>query len=105
MSEEIEKSAATIFFDEHPELRAMMDKSRQFPEMKKRKALPLMDDEQLYVVRGDTQGDEDELYLDALARGSNPESQDELARALFLELDEHSRSLIMERLGKRQSLL
>lgn len=89
-----EKSRAALFLDARPALRAAMKASEIFPELKKRKSLDI-DDEQLYIVRGDTLGDEDDLYLDALVRGANPEGSDELSRRLFLELDEKSRSLIL----------
>lgn len=92
-----EKSQAALFLNAHPQLRDAMAASSAFPELKKRKALDDEgEEEQLYIVRGDTLGDEEELYLDALFRGSNPEGSDELSRRLFLELDESSRSLILE---------
>jgi len=65
MSDQVEKSSATLFLDEHPELRAAMAKSQKFPEVKKRSSL-LIDGEQLYVVKGDVLGDEDELFLDGV---------------------------------------
>ncbi len=90
------------FLDAHPGLRDSMSVSDKFAELKKRAGL-FIDGEQIYVVRGDAQGDEDDLYLDALARGSNPHERDELARSLFLELDDHHRELILGRAGRKQS--
>ena len=75
-----------------------MAASRSFTELKGRKLLgnDEEEEEQLYIVRGDTTGGEEELYVDAIFRGSNPEGSDELSRRLFLELDERSQSLILE---------
>ncbi|MFN2515294.1 MAG: hypothetical protein ABR556_03695 [Pyrinomonadaceae bacterium] len=95
-----EKDAATLFLDENPELRTSMSKSKKFSELKKRSLL-FIDGEQLYVVKGDTLGNEQELYLDGLIKGSNPANQDELYRELFLELDDNGKSLIMERRKRR----
>lgn len=100
MPDEGERSEAAIFFDEHPELRDAMNRSKNFPELKRRSSVKI-DDEQLYVVKGDTLGDEDELYLDALIRGSNPQTDDSLARKLFLEMEDHPQSLIIERHKQR----
>src|SRR3982750_1853270 len=103
MSDQSEKSFATRFLDEHPALREAMARSQKLTELKKRLALPKDDEtdaeeEQLYTVRGDTVGDEDELYVDALVRGSNPDSQDKLAREVFLETDLPLQALIIEKL-------
>lgn len=99
-----QESSASEFLDAHPELRTLMKESKLFAALKKLKALSDdEDEEQLYIVKGDTQGDEDELYIDALVRGSNPEGSDELSHKLFLELDDKNRSLIMERRKGRES--
>lgn len=100
MTETDDKRPEAAFLDEHPELREQMAASETFRALKKRAALPL-EGEQLYIVRGDMQGDEDELYLDALARGSNSLTKDALARNLFLELDEPHRELISNRARRR----
>lgn len=99
------ETAASKLIDEHPDLGGVMERSQKFAELKKRLALPKDDEEnkeeeQLYIVRGDTVGDEQELFIDALARGSNPETQDVLARELFLEMDEPLQALIMGRFRK-----
>lgn len=99
MAEEGRKSTSAEFLDAHPALRESMSASDRFAELKKRAGL-LIDGEQVYIVRGDAQGDEDDLYVDALAKGSNPHERDQLARALFLELDEHHRRLILGRTGR-----
>lgn len=95
-----EKSSATRFLDANPELRRAMAESSVFEELKSRESLTI-DGENLYVVRGDTLGDEDELFLDALARGSRPTAQDELSRALFLELSDELKAVVEGRLGRR----
>lgn len=105
MPDQNERSSASKFLDEHPALRDAMAGAQKFAELKKRVALPKDDEadkeeEQLYIVRGDTVGDEEELYLDALVRGSNPASQDALARELFLETDEPLQALVIDRLRR-----
>lgn len=99
MSLDENKSSAAKFLDEHKELREHMAKSQAFAEMKKRKLLSI-DGEQIYIVQGDVQGDEDDLYVDSLVRGANPTTNDQLARSLFLELDEIQKDLIMKRFMK-----
>jgi hypothetical protein len=101
MTETGNKRPAAAFLDEHPEFRERMTASETFRELKKRDALPLLDGEQLYIYRGDAPGDEEDLYLDALARGSNSLTTDALARKLFLELDEPHRELISNRARRR----
>jgi len=98
------KSSATLFLDEHPELRAAMSASKKFAEIKGQTQLDV-DGERLYVVRGDTLGEEDDLYLDALAKGSSPQGEGRLyalSRELFEELDDHLKSLIEQRLRKKR---
>lgn len=97
--EQDRKSPASQFLDEHPELRALMSASKNFREMKQRKSL-FIDGEQLYIVQGDVQGDEDDLFVDSIVRGSNPTTGEELARNLFLELDESQKELIMKHFTK-----
>lgn len=96
MSEPDRKTRAAQLLDEHPDLREKMSKSEKFREMKDRKAL-VVDDEKLYVVQGDVLGDEADLYLDSVIRGSNPMTDDQISRSLFLELDENQKELIMSR--------
>jgi hypothetical protein len=93
------KNASAELLEEHPELREKMTQSASFRQMKQSKALAI-DDEQLYVVQGDMLGDEADLYVDSIIRGSNPLTDDEIARSLFLELDESQRQLIMNRFRK-----
>jgi hypothetical protein len=49
-------------------------------------------------VRGDTIGDRDDLFVDALARGSSPDSPDPLARRMFEELSRELQRLILREL-------
>ena len=95
-------SDASKFLDQHPALREAMARSKKLDELEKKVALPKDDEteEQLYIVRGDTVGDKDELYVDALARGSNSETTDTLARELFLEMDPALQTLIIDELQK-----
>ncbi len=102
MADETEKTYASNFLDKHPALRETMARSRKMDELEKKVALPKDDEseEQLYIVRGHTVGDKDELYVDALARGSNPETKDALARELFLEMDPALQALVIDELKK-----
>lgn len=93
------KSSATKFLDAHPGLRLAMKNSAVFQAVKEKHALDI-DKERFYIVKGDALGDEDELYLDALARGSKEASAGDLSRALFLELKEDEKKLLEERSGK-----
>ena len=100
MVEKETKSAATRFLDAHPQLRQAMSESKIFEQVKNAASLTI-DEEQLYIVKGDALGDEDDLYLDALARGAKPSTQDELSRSLFLELDDELKAIVMRRFEKR----
>lgn len=100
------KSAATLFLDEHPELREAMRASRTFDAIKVQ-TLMEVDGESLYVVRGDTLGEEDDLYVDSLAKGSSPEGEGRLyglARELFQELDDPLKDLVVKHLNPRRAL-
>ena len=94
------KSSATRFLDAHPRLRRAMSESKTFGELKGRESLAV-GGEVFYVVRGDTLGGEDELFLDALARGAQPAARDELSRALFLELSDELKEIVAQRLRGR----
>ena len=100
MSESENKSPASEFLSKHPELREKMESSENFKQMKQSKALQI-DDEQLYVVQGDVLGEEEDLYVDSIIRGSNSATEDQIARNLFLELDESQKNLILSQFKKR----
>lgn len=78
----------------YPELRAHMDRSETFQRIAERARI-VLDGRTLYLVRGDTLGTRDDLFLDALSRGSSPESGDPQSRALFLELPPHLQRVIL----------
>lgn len=82
------------FLEAHPELLAARDRSTVWEQVMKRYAVDALGP-QSYVVRGDTIGDRDDLFMDALARGSSPESPDPLARRLFEELSPELRRLVL----------
>jgi hypothetical protein len=89
------QSAATRLLDAHPRLREHMGRSRRFAELEAANRLEI-DGGVHYVVRGDTLGGLDDLYVDALVRGASPHA-DELSRALFEELDDELKQLIKGR--------
>ena len=93
------KSPATKFLDSHPQLRSAMRESKIFDEIKTRAALKI-DGELLYIVKGDALGEEDDLFLDALAEGSREGAANELKRVLFLELNDEQKALLKERFRK-----
>lgn len=86
-----QRGRAARFLDRHPALRRAMERSADFPEMKRREAVEL-DGAVQYVYQGDALGDEEDLYLDALVRGAA--GQGELPRRLYEELDDEERALV-----------
>jgi hypothetical protein len=62
-----------------------MERSETFRSIAERARL-VIDGRTHYLVRGDMLGSLEELFVDALSRGSAPEGSDPLSRALFLEL-------------------
>jgi hypothetical protein len=55
----------------------------------------------VFLVSGDSLGDENDLYLAELARGAGEEDAGSLSRALFLELPPELRDIIIRDLLKR----
>lgn len=93
MSEERTRS----FFAARPEIRDRMTGSEVFGRIK-REALLEMDGEELYIVRGDSLGSEEELFVEAVLRGAA--GQGEANRELFAELDLTERELIVQTFTK-----
>ena len=77
-----------------------MRSSAAFEAVKGEAALDI-DDERLYIVRGDTLGSEEELYLEALVRGAQCDDPTDPVRRVYLELDDHQRAIVNERIGGR----
>jgi hypothetical protein len=94
MADEELRSTAAQFFAAHPEFRQAMSASQIFPKIRDQARLKV-DEEELYIIRGDTLGDEEDLYLEALIRGAA--GQGDLNRALFEELDDHLKNMISRR--------
>ena len=92
MADEELQSAAAQFFAAHPELRRAMSESKIFPKIRDQARLKV-DGEELYIVMGDTLGKEEDLYLEALIRGAA--GQGHLNRALFEELDDNLKNIIV----------
>lgn len=74
-----------------------MESSSSFAELRER-ALLEIDDERLYIVRGDTLGDEEDLFLEALVRGAQASEPADVYRAVYEDLDDESREVINERM-------
>lgn len=89
-------ASATDFLSRNPQLRQLQE-SETWRALKQRFKLPDSKPD-LYVVRGDTIGEEDDLLVDALARGSAPESPDTLARRLFDELPPQLQDVVLRQL-------
>jgi hypothetical protein len=85
MAEEELRSTASQVFAAHPALRQAMSASQIFPKIRDQARLQV-GGEELYIIRGDTLGEEEDLYLEALIRGAA--GQGDLNRALFVELDD-----------------
>jgi len=89
--------AAQAFFAAHPELRERMAGSEVFRRIK-RSALVEIDGEELYVVRGDTLGSEEELFVEAVIRGAA--GQGDANRELVAELEPGERARILRAFTK-----
>jgi len=73
-----------------------MTDSTAFARVRERAALDV-DGEQLYIVRGDTLGDEEDLLLEAAIRGAQSRDPSDPNRAVYLDLDEETREVIDQR--------
>jgi hypothetical protein len=89
-------SDAAEFMRTHPGLERAMSASDLFGRIRDDAAL-VVDAERLYIVRGDTLGDEADLYLETLVRGARSDHPDDPNRAVFLELDDELRGIVMRR--------
>jgi hypothetical protein len=69
----------------HPELYAVMERSDTFRHIQERARI-VLDGRVHYLVHGDTLGSLDDLFVDALSRGSSAAGSDPPSRSLFLEL-------------------
>lgn len=83
----------------HPGLRDVMDRSSNFATIKQEAALKV-DDQVEYIVRGDTIGDECDLFVEALVRGAASNEPSDVYRALYMELDEDARAVIAPRIRR-----
>lgn len=90
--------SAKDFLDDNPLLRKAMSGSAIMKSIKDN-SLVDVDGERLYVVQGDALGAEEDLYLDALAKGVA--GQGESYTALFRELDEGLQKKVVQRFEKR----
>ena len=87
------------FLNRHPEIEQMRDRSQTWSQVKDQKRMKGLDGD-LYVVRGDTMGDEDDLLVDTLARGGAPQTSDPMARSLFEELSPEMQKSVRSELLK-----
>jgi hypothetical protein len=99
MSRRDEQSVASRFLAANPRLRDAMAASTAFRQLKARKTV-IIDGQHLYIIRGDALGNEDDLYLDALAKGLAPQPSDELYRSVFGELTDELKNVVRQRLER-----
>jgi hypothetical protein len=95
------RSRSNLFLSAHPSLREARARSSIWPKLRDRAALEL-GGTRMFLVAGDTLGDEDDLFLGELARGATEEDASSLSRALFLELPTELRSTVMRDLLKKE---
>jgi hypothetical protein len=74
-----------------------MAESPAFAEVRERAALEI-DDEPLYIVRGDTLGDEEELFVETLARGVHSDDPNDPNRVVYLGLDDELQEVVRQRI-------
>ena len=104
MPEDKYKTFANRVLDENPDLRSAMTQSEKFTELKDRFGLDEVAGKKVYLVN-DTQGDEDDLYVDALAKGvkaslkNKTEAVDDIYRELYLELDDRLRAVAEDQIA------
>ena len=90
---------AGAFLAAHPSLAEAMRTSSAFDRIR-RQALLDIDGERLYIVRGDTLGSEEELFVEALVRGAQGPDPGDAERALYVELTDEQRALVDERVRR-----
>ncbi|MEZ0240424.1 MAG: hypothetical protein ACAH65_06470 [Chloroflexota bacterium] len=73
-----------------------MRSSKAFAAIREAAALEI-DAERLYIVRGDTLGDEEDLFLETLVRGAQADDPKDRNRTVYLELDKETREVIQGR--------
>lgn len=89
-------SEAEEFVRAHPRLLKLMRSSSAFATIRNRRALEI-DAERLYVVKGDTLGDEEDLFVETLVRGAQAADPSEPDRAVYMELDDEMREVVDQR--------
>ena len=89
-------SDAKAFVRSHSGLARAMRSSKAFASIREAAALEI-DAERLYIVRGDTLGDEEDLFLETLVRGAQAKDPQDPNRRVYLELDKRMREVIDQR--------
>lgn len=90
-------TSAGEFVRANPGLEAAMRTSEPFARVRQGAVLEL-DDERLYIVRGDTLGDEAELFVETVVRGAQASDPSDPTREVYLELDDGLRALVRQRI-------
>lgn len=89
-------SSARDFIRAHKNLAMVMETSSAFAAVRE-KAMLEIDDERLFIVRGDTLGDEEDLFLETLVRGAQATDATDPNRAVYEELDQEMREVVDRR--------
>ena len=95
------KGFATQILNDHPELRDAMAQSEKFSDLKRRRLIDEVEGEKIYLVN-DTQGGEEDLYIDSLAKGAKarPGGRSEnIYHELYQELDDRLKVIVKEKIA------
>jgi hypothetical protein len=93
-------STAARFLAADPRLREHLDRSPRFAAVAEAARLGVAGRDH-YIVRGDTLGGIEDLYLETLVSGASGHGS-EAARAVFEELDEDLKELVRRRVVRRR---
>jgi hypothetical protein len=95
------RSRSDLFLSAHPLLREARARSSIWQKLRDGAALEL-GGKRMFLVAGDTLGDEDDLFLGELARGATDDDASPLSRALFLELSPELRATVLRDLLRKE---
>ena len=89
-------SGAREFVQSHPGLVRVMASSEAFASIKDGAALEI-DGVREFIVRGDTFGEEEDLFVETLVRGAQSTDPNDPSRVVYEQLDDELRAVVDER--------
>ena len=89
-------SSAREFVQSNPGLARVMASSDAFAAIREGAALEI-DGVREFIVRGDTLGDEEDLFVETLVRGAQASDPNDPTRVVYEELDEQLREVVDQR--------